>query len=88
MEGTDADLVNVLSEKMGFSWEAKYESSFLAFDKTGRISGGTYGAVANNRSDLGIGHLAPDNMPEGARAGLSKNYVYSFAYSIFEVLRL
>ena len=58
----EPDLINTLSYKLGFTWEFKQESGWVRYGKRGEIVGGTYGSVARNQSDLGIGHLGPDTM--------------------------
>ena len=64
VKGVEPDIINTLSDKLGFTWTLKKESGWIQFGKGKKIIGGTYGSVANNQSDFGFGHLGPEAMRE------------------------
>ena len=63
IEGVDIDLVNILSDKLGFSWEVRHGTSWIEFDSEGNVVGGIIGEVGNRESDIAVGHLTTDRIP-------------------------
>ena len=70
MRGIDVDLLNIIQDKLGFTYEFKFERVWADIAPNGTLYPSMYYSVAVEDSHIGLGHTTPDR---GGKILLSMN---------------